>query len=128
MGNDRVDCLVADLSSLRGIRQAAEQIRATCDRVDVLVHSAGGTFSKQRQETEDGLELTFVVQYLVRFYLTEVLIDLLRSAPEPRVVSLAGGGTWSKGLDFDDLQSEKGYGAFAAIGKASATNDLLTLE
>lgn len=123
-----MDYVTADLSRISETQRAAEQIRNRCDRVDCLVHSAGGAFPKRRVVTEDGLELSFALQYLSRFALTEALIDRLEKSPDPRVLAVAGGGTWSNGLDLDDLQSEKHYNRFGMIRKASATNDLLTLE
>ena len=41
---------------------------------------------------------------------------------------MAAGGTWKKGLDLSDLQSEKRYSLFGAIGKTAVANDLLTAE
>jgi hypothetical protein len=53
----------------------------------------------------------------------------LRAAPAPQVISIAGGGTASKPLDLDDLNSEKNYGGkFEAMARASVANELLTLE
>jgi len=103
--------------------------RQTFDRLDVLVHGAGGGFPQQRQVTDEGLEQSLSVQYLARHILTNELLDLLRAAPAPQVVSIAGVGTASKPLDLDDLNSEKNYGGkFEAIARSSVANELLTLE
>jgi NAD(P)-dependent dehydrogenase (short-subunit alcohol dehydrogenase family) len=66
------------------MQRAAEQIRETFDRLDVLVHCAGNLFPRQRTLTDDGLELSFAIQYMARFVLTNELLDLLRTAPAPR--------------------------------------------
>jgi len=119
--------LQADLSLMREVRRAAEHIRQTFDRLDVLVHSAGGTFPGRRTLTDEGLELSFAIQYLARFVLTNELLDLLKAAPGPQVLSIAGGAYGSKQVDFDNLHGEKSYGKFKAIGKTAAMNYLLTL-
>jgi len=36
---------------MRAVRRAAEHIRGTFDRLDVLVHSAGGVFPQKRTQT-----------------------------------------------------------------------------
>jgi NAD(P)-dependent dehydrogenase (short-subunit alcohol dehydrogenase family) len=122
-----VTFLQADLSLMREVRRAAEHIRQTFDRLDVLVHGAGGSFPGKRTLTDEGLELCFAVQYLVRFVLTNELLDPLKATPGPQVVSIAGGAWGSKQVDFDNLQGEKSYGKFKAIGRTAAMDYLLTL-
>jgi NAD(P)-dependent dehydrogenase (short-subunit alcohol dehydrogenase family) len=126
-GNQAVTFLQADLSLVREMRRIAEHIRQTFDRLDVLMHSAGGTFPGQRTLTDEGFELAFAIQYLARFVLTNELLDLLKAAPKPKVLGLAGGAWGSKQVDLDDLQSEKSYGRFKSIAKTAAMNYLLTL-
>jgi NAD(P)-dependent dehydrogenase (short-subunit alcohol dehydrogenase family) len=128
-GNRTVTFFPADLSLVREMRRVADHTRQTFDRLDVLVHGAGGGFPQQRKVTDEGLEQSLSVQYLARYLLTSELLDLLRAAPAPQVISIAGGGTGSKPLDLDDLNSEKNYGGrFEAISRAGVANDMLTLE
>jgi len=128
-GNKDVTFLPADLSLVREMRRVADHTRKALDRLDVLVHGAGGGFPQQRQVTDEGLEQSLAVQFLARFVLTNELLDLLRAAPAPQVISIAGGGTASKPLDLDDLNSENSYGGkFEAISRAGTANDILTLE
>jgi NAD(P)-dependent dehydrogenase (short-subunit alcohol dehydrogenase family) len=128
-GNRTVTFFPADLSLVREMRRVADHTRQTFDRLDVLVHGAGGGFPQQRKVTDEGLEQSLSVQYLARYLLTSELLDLLRAAPAPLVISIAGGGTESKPLDLDDLNSEKNYGGrFEAISRAGVANDMLTLE
>ena len=126
-GNETVTFLQADLSLVREMRQAVAHIRQRFEQLDVLVHSAGGVFPPRRTLTDEGLEISFAVQYLARFVLTNELRDLLNVAPAPQVLKIAGGAWGSRHLDMDDLQSEKRYGKFKAIGKTAAMNYLLTL-
>jgi len=128
-GNKAVTFLPADLSLVREMRRVADRTRQTFDRLDVLVHGAGGGFPQQRKVTDEGLEQSLSVQYLARHVLTNELLGLLRAAPAPQVISIAGGGTASKPLDLDDLNSENNYGGkFEAMARASVANELLTLE
>jgi NAD(P)-dependent dehydrogenase (short-subunit alcohol dehydrogenase family) len=128
-GNKAVALFPADLSLVREMGRVADHTRHTFDRLDVLVHGAGGWFPQKRQVTDEGLEQSLAVQYLARYVLTQELLDLLRAAPAPQVISIAGGGTVTKTLDLDDLNSEENYdGKFGAIARAGAANDMLTLE
>jgi len=126
-GSETVTFLQADLSLVREMRQTAAQIRQRFERLDALVHAAGGVFPPRRTLTDEGLEISFASQYLARFVLTNELLDLLNRAPAPQVLCIAGGAWGAKKLDFDNLQGEKRYGKFKAIGRTAALNYLLTL-
>jgi len=67
-GNLSVEYLLADLSSQKDIRALATQFQAKYDRLDVLVNNAGATFGK-RQESVDGIEMTFALNHLGYFLL-----------------------------------------------------------
>lgn len=126
-GNNDVTFLQANLSLAKNVKRAAEQIRETFDRLDVLVHAAGNLFPGKRTLTDEGLELSFAIQCMARFLLTNELLGLLHAAPDPQVLSLMGGGTITGQVDFDNLQGEKSYGRFQAINATSRAGDLLTL-
>jgi len=127
-GNDAVTFSQADLSLVGNVKRAAEGIRETFDRLDVLVHCAGNLFPRKRTLTDDGLELSFAIQYMSRFVLTSELLDLLRAAPAPQVLSVMGGGTIKGRVDFENLQGEKSYSFMEAIKATSRAGDLLILE
>ena len=50
--NERVDYVVADLSTVREVRRTAAEIKQRLERVNTLVNNAGGTFPKQQNQTE----------------------------------------------------------------------------
>jgi NAD(P)-dependent dehydrogenase (short-subunit alcohol dehydrogenase family) len=127
-GNRQVDYVVADLSTVREVRRVAAEIRQRLDSVDTLVNNAGGKFPQRRTETEEGFEIAFMLQYLSRYVLTKELLDHLRASEDPLVMTVAGGGTYAKDIDLDDLQSERDYKKFGIIGKTAALNELLTEE
>src|SRR5436309_3021209 len=67
--NDAVDFLLADLSSQQSIRQLAEDFKQRYSQLHVLINNAGVVMLKRR-ETLDGLEMTFAVNQLAPFLLT----------------------------------------------------------
>jgi NAD(P)-dependent dehydrogenase (short-subunit alcohol dehydrogenase family) len=72
---------VADLASLRQVRQLAETFRRRYSTLDVLINNAG-VFVPTRTETEDGYETMFQVNYLSPFLLTNLLLEELQKSEQ----------------------------------------------
>ena len=127
--NDDVYVVPLDLSDLASVRRATEDILSRWDRLDVLVNNAGGTWS-QRHLTAQGYEYTFGVNHLGHFYLTNLLLDRLRADAPARIVNVTSVGHHfaSRGMRFDDLQSEKGYEAMEAYCRSKLANVLFTRQ
>ncbi|MGH2514116.1 MAG: SDR family NAD(P)-dependent oxidoreductase, partial [Ktedonobacterales bacterium] len=87
-GSDSVDALLADLSSMERVRELAAAVRARHQRLDVLVNNAGAVFLT-RHTTVDGYEMTFALNHLAPFLLTNLLLDLLRTSAPARIVTTA---------------------------------------
>ena len=120
--------LVADLSSVNEVRGLAEQIRAHTDRLDVLINNAGVGVDR-RQETVDGLELTFAVNHLAPFVLTTELLDLLESSAPARVITVSSENhVGAKTLDLEDLQSRKRFAWQDVYARSKLCNVLFTRE
>ncbi len=109
-GNERIHTHRADLASLAEVRGLAEEI-AALDALHLLVNNAGiGSGlpdSPQRQESADGIELRFAVNYLAGFVLIERLLPLLERSAPARIVMISSLG--QAALDFDDPMLERSY-------------------
>jgi NAD(P)-dependent dehydrogenase (short-subunit alcohol dehydrogenase family) len=117
----------ADLSRLREMKRVAAEIAAAESRIDVLINNAGALFNS-RQVTEDGLELTFATNHVAYFVLTHGLRERLIASAPARVVNTASDAHKGTRLDFDDLQSAKGYRGFTVYGRSKLCNILYTRE
>lgn len=84
----RVETMTADLSSLAEVRRLAREVVAGHDRLDVLVNNAG-VVSIHRRLTATGLEITFAVNHLAPFLLTNLLRGLLQRSAPARVVTVS---------------------------------------
>lgn len=128
-GRDDAEILPLDLASFASIRAFASGVLDRYDRVDVLVNNAGAVLS-DRRETADGFEMTFGVNHLGHFLLTELLVERLRASAPARVVVVSSGAHKSArgGLDFDDLQAERRYRPFLVYGRSKLANILFTRE
>ena len=118
---------LADLSLMADARRVAGEIAAAEPRIDVLVNNAGAVFSK-RVVTSEGLELTFALNHMAYFVLTEGLRDRLVGSAPARIVSTASAAHQGARLDFDDLQSAKSFSAMGAYGRSKLCNILFTRE
>jgi NAD(P)-dependent dehydrogenase (short-subunit alcohol dehydrogenase family) len=117
-----------DLSSLDSVREAAAELRASHDRIDLLVNNAGVMYTPQ-STTADGFELQFGTNHLGHFALTGLLLDRLLTADDSRVVTLSSVGHRIRShIDFDDLGSARGYSRIAAYGRSKLANLLFTYE
>ncbi len=122
-----VEYIAADLATLAGIRQVAASFNQRHTWLHVLVNNAGGFFNK-RLVTPDGLEMTFALNHLNYFLLTNLLLDVLKASAPARVVNVASGMHMGARLDFDNLQGEKHYTGFRAYGQSKLANILFTYE
>jgi retinol dehydrogenase-12 len=125
--NAAIEYLLADLSSQADIRQLAENVRSSTNRLDVLVNNAGGIFLK-RIETADGYEMTFALNHLAYFLLTNLLLDLLRSSAPARIVNVSSGAHRGCKLDFEDLNGQRSFSAARAYQRSKLANLLFTRE
>jgi len=118
-GNDSVDLMICDLSSMSSIRHCAEEFKKKYDRLDVLINNAGAVFNK-REVTPEGFERTLAVNYLGPFLLTRELMDLLKSSAPSRIINVSSGLAKDGKVDLDDLQSEKNYPRTKAYSRRHA--------
>jgi NAD(P)-dependent dehydrogenase (short-subunit alcohol dehydrogenase family) len=128
-GSDTVEVMALDLADFGSIRRFTDDYLASHDRLDVLVNNAGLILTR-RTETVDGFETMFGVNHLGHFLLTQLLLDRIRASAPARIVVVSSHAhkTARKGLDFDDLQSERGYSSFRVYGKTKLANIYFTRE
>ena len=122
-GSADVDVMKLDLASFASIRAFAAGFLDRYDRLDVLLDNAG-LIHRRRAETEEGFELTFGVNHIGHFLLTDLLLDRLKQSAPSRVVVVSSDAHKGarKGLDFDDLQSERRYRWMDAYSKSKLAN------
>jgi NAD(P)-dependent dehydrogenase (short-subunit alcohol dehydrogenase family) len=123
----KVETVRLDLASLASVRETADELRSRYGRIDLLINN-GGVMEPPYERTEDGFELTFATNHLGHFALTGLLLDRLLETPGSRVVTVSSEGHARGVIDFDDLQSERGYRADDAYCQSKLANLLFTYE
>ncbi|OLO98634.1 short-chain dehydrogenase [Mycolicibacterium porcinum] len=117
-----------DLGSLASVRDAADEIRAKHDAIDLLINNAG-VMTPPKETTADGFELQFGTNHLGHFALTGLLLDRLLPVAGSRIVTVGSiGHRFSRGIRFDDLQWERRYNRLQAYGQSKLANLLFTYE
>jgi retinol dehydrogenase 14 len=122
-----VDVFVADLSSQAEVRRLADEVLRRAARIDVLVNNVGGYWNT-RHVTVDGFELTFALNHLAPFLLTNLLLDRLKQSAPARVVTVSSNAQAMGRIDFDDLQGERSYSGARAYNQSKLANVLFTYE
>ncbi len=125
-GNNTVDSLIADLSSQQEVRRLADEFKSKYSHLHVLLNNAGGVFM-QRQFSADGIEMTFALNHLAYFLLTNLLLDTIKASAPARIINVASDAHSSGKIEFDNLQGEREYGT-SAYGNSKLANILFTME
>src|SRR2546423_7285326 len=125
--NNAVDLLLADLSSQQSIRQLVEHFQQRYTQLHVLINNAGAAFPGRR-ETVDGVEMTFAVNYLAPFLLTNLLLDMLKASTPARIINVSSAAHQSGSMQLDDLQAEKRYRPMRTYPQAKLAVVLFTYE
>ncbi|MFW9882710.1 MAG: SDR family oxidoreductase [Candidatus Thorarchaeota archaeon] len=113
---NNLSIVYADLRSFVQIKEMVNDIYDHFDRLDVLINNAG-VYKSQRNVTQEGLEETFMINYIAPFFLTNLLIGLLKKGKSSRIVNVAS-QVHSNHFNFEDLQFERGYTGTKAYARS----------
>jgi len=118
----------ADLSEQDQIHALADRFKGKYRRLDVLINNAGGRFLS-RSLTANGYEMTFALNHLGYFILTNLLLKELLTGTRGRIINVASESHRScSGINFDDLQGEQNYHGKEAYAQSKLANLLFTYE
>jgi len=126
-GNPNVEYLLADLSSQKDIHHLTQQFKQKYNRLDVLINNAGATFG-ERMESVDGIEMTFALNHLGYFLLTNLLKDALEDSSPSRVINVSSSLHKLGKINFDDIPFKNGYARSRAYQRSKLANIAFTYE
>jgi NAD(P)-dependent dehydrogenase (short-subunit alcohol dehydrogenase family) len=121
--------LRADLASLAQVRTLADAVKKEAGALQLLINNAGiGTAGDRpgRQESADGHELRFAVNYLAGFLLTHLLLPLLKAGAPARIVNVSSAG--QEAIDFGDVMLTRAYSGSRAYRQSKLAQILFTVD
>ena len=104
----------------------AREFAAQVGKLDVLINNAGGIY-EPRQETREGIELTWALNHLAYFIVTRELLPLLRTS-SGRMVNVSSAAHASGKIHWQDPEFKTGYSAWGAYNQSKLANILFTRE
>ncbi len=125
--NPSVDFLVADLSSQKDIRRIVEEFKSRFSRLHVLINNVGAIFFSLKKSV-DGIEMTFALNHLSPFLLTNLLLDTIIASAPARIINITSAKHGEAVMNFRDLEYQKGYSGTKAYSQSKLANVLFTFE
>ena len=127
-GNSNVEFLIGDLSRQAEVRRVAAEFKQKYSRLDVLLNNAGAYFAN-RETNADEQEMTWALNHLNYFVLTNELLDVLKASAPARIVNVSSDAhRMTKGLRLDDPEFKQSYSGWGAYGHSKLANVMFTYE
>ena len=124
-GNPSVYLMKCDLASFDSIRDFAREYTKRFSGLHLLINNAG-IWEFKKSETKDGIEMTFGVNHLGPFLLTNLLLDEIRGGTPARIINVSSEAHRYTGMNFDDPEGKKKFSSFKAYGQSKLANILFT--
>jgi NAD(P)-dependent dehydrogenase (short-subunit alcohol dehydrogenase family) len=127
-GNDRVDVMALELTSLESVRAFAAEFAARGVGLNLLLGNAG-VMACPLARTSRGWEMQFATNHIGHFLLAGLLQPLLVASAPSRVVSVSSRGHRFSPVVFEDIQFERRpYDKWSAYGQSKTANILFAVE
>jgi hypothetical protein len=122
-----LESLPLDLADLASVRAFAEKFRSGHGELHLLCNNAG-VMALPLRRTANDFEMQFGTNHLGHFALTGLLLEPLLRTSGARIVTLSSTAHKFGRMNFDDLQSERGYRRWRAYGQSKLANLLFAYE
>ncbi|CAF1227591.1 unnamed protein product [Rotaria sordida] len=126
-GNNQVEVMELDLTSLQSVRNFVNQFRARKLPINILICNAG-IMACPYSKTVDGFESQFGVNHLAHFLLTTSLLPELKAGKPSRVVVVSSVANKRSGINWDDINWEKNYDKWLAYAQSKTANILFAKQ
>lgn len=123
----RVEFLVGDLSAQADVRRLAQEFRQQHNQLHVLINNAGAFFTS-RKTSPDGIEMTFALNHLGYFLLTNLLLDLLITSAPARIINVSSAAHVGGRLHLDQVKDPAHYSGWKAYSESKLANIYFTYE
>lgn len=103
----QVEYLIADLFSLRSVKNMAEQFKQKYDHLDVLINNAGAVLDDSWRETKEGIEQTMSLNVIAPFLLNQLLLPWIEKSSDGRIINMSSATHRQAKPDMSDLNLKK---------------------
>ena len=124
-GNESLRSVLADFASLEQVAALGQRVRTDFPGLTVLINNAG-LLTDHWQPSADGFEMTFAVNYLAPFLLTQILLDTLRAHAPGRIVNVASTALGGGRIDFGNQQLKARFDGWQAYANSKLMNVLFS--
>lgn len=123
--NENIHYVPCDLASQKSIRNAAEIILEKCPKIELLINCAGMN-AGERKINEDGLEMSWAINHLAPFLLSNLLLERMKASSPARIVNLSSATERRGHIHLDDLQLTKKWSTFRSYAQAKLAMNMCT--
>jgi len=118
-----------DLADMDSVRDCAEQLGNSLEKIDILINNAG-VMTCPEMKTKQGFEMQFGTNHLGHFLLTNLLLPLIKkAAPGARIINVSSMAHKAGQMQWEDLNFEKTpYSPIKAYTQSKLANILFTKE
>lgn len=126
IGTKGIDVMQIDTSSIQSIKEFSRRFHEKYSRLDILINNAGVNRAGQpRQNSIDGIELTFATNVLGYYLLTCELLSLLKKNSPSRIINVAS--TFVSDINLDDIEfKHRSYDGMKAYAQSKGCDRMLT--
>lgn len=126
-GNNKVAYILADLSSQKEVRNLVHQFKSQYNRLDILINNAGVILGNH-QYSVDKIEMTFAINHLSHFLLTDLLLGIIKTSEPSRIINVSSAvHNWAS-INFEDIDNKKQYNGMNVYSQSKLANILFTYE
>ncbi len=124
-GNESLHAVLADFASLEQVAALGQRVRTDFPGLTVLINNAG-LLTDHWQSSADGFEMSFAVNYLAPFLLTQSLLDTVRANAPGRIVHVASTALGGGRVDFGNQQLKANFDGWQAYANSKLMNVLFS--
>ncbi|GAF66625.1 SDR family oxidoreductase [Alkalihalobacillus trypoxylicola] len=127
-GSDSIIMLPCDLSSMESIRLFTQEVKEKYPSIDILINNAGVVTIK-KEMTDDQFEMMLGVNHLGHFLLTNLLLNSLKKASDPRVINVSSGAYKAGRISLEDpFFHHRSFNVIKGYSQSKLANILFTKE